>query len=98
MRVVKKKNLTGPRLVNDTHIASIVNNPSKDSDTDSRIREGNSDMIRWLREECELTKWEAHMLMGSIVEHKIGTYWTTTVTLIPKRYVPARCHELRDGN
>ena len=98
VRVVKKKNLTGPRLVNDTHIASIVNNPSKDSDTDSRIREGNSDMIRWLREECELTKWEAHMLMGSIVEHKIGTYWTTTVTLIPKRYVPARCHELRDGN
>lgn len=97
VRVVKNKNLTGPRLVNDTHIASIVSNPSKEADTDSRLREANSDMIRWLREDCGLTKWEAHMLMGSIVEHKIGTYWTTTVTLIPKRYVPARCHVLQDG-
>lgn len=98
VRVVNNKNLTGPRLVNDTHIASIINNPSKDSTTDSRIREGNSDMIRWLREDCGLTKWEAHMLMGSIVEHKIVTYWTSTATLIPKKYVPARCHVLQDGN
>jgi len=98
VRVVKNKNLTGPRLVNDTHIVSIINNPSKDSTTDSRIREGNSDMIRWLRENCGLTKWEAHMLMGSIVEHKIVTYWTSTATLIPKKYVPASCHELQDSN
>ena len=97
VRVVKKKNLTGPRLVNDEYIASIVSNPAEESDTDSRLREANSDMIRWLREECGLTKWEAHMLMGSIVSHKIGTYWTTTVTLIPKKYVPARCHALRDS-
>jgi amidase len=97
VRVVKNKRLTGPRLVNATHIVSIISNPSDDSTTDSRIREGNSDMIRWLREECELTKWEAHMLLGSIVEYKIGTYWTTTATLIPKQYVPARCHELLDG-
>ncbi|MBK9171194.1 MAG: acetamidase/formamidase family protein [Bryobacterales bacterium] len=98
VRVVKGKNLTGPRLVNATHIASIVNNPAKDSNTDSRLREGNSDMLRWLREECGLTLWESHMLIGSVVEHKIGTYWTTTVTLIPKRYVPARCHQLEDAS
>jgi len=98
VRVVKNKNLTGPRLVNDTHLVSIVSNPSKESDTDSRLREANSDMIRWLREDCDLTKWEAHMLMGSIVEHKIVTYWTSSATLIPKKYVPARCHELQDSN
>lgn len=97
VRVVKNKHLTGPRLVNDRYIASIVSNPSKDSSTDSRLREANSDMIRWLREECGLTVWQAHMLMGSVVEHKIGTYWTTTVTLIPRQYVPASCHELQDS-
>ena len=97
LRVVKNKNLTGPRLVNDRHIGSIINNPAEDSNTDSRLREGNSDMMRWLREECGLTLWEAHMLMGSVVEHKIGTYWTTTVTLIPKKYVPELCHQLQDS-
>lgn len=97
VRVVKNKHLTGPRLVNERYIASIVSNPSKDSSTDSRLREANSDMIRWLREECGLTLWQAHMLMGSVVEHKIGTYWTTTVTLIPKQYVPASCHHLQDS-
>ena len=52
-------------------------------------------MIRWLTGACELTAQEAHMLMGSVVEHKIITYSGSVATLMKKAYLPSKCHRLQ---
>jgi hypothetical protein len=45
-------------------------------------------MIRWLTEEYKLTHPEAHLLLGTAVQHKIVTYFGTVATLLPKKFLP----------
>jgi amidase len=88
VKVHKGKRLSIPRLVNDEYIISIGSQPEFRSSMDFGLRMANSDMIRWLTSEYGLTDPEAHMLMGSVVQHKIVTYFGTMATLIPRKYLP----------
>jgi hypothetical protein len=38
------------------------------------------------------------MLLGSVVEHKIVTYYGRVATLMPKKYLPPKCHTFGGGN
>lgn len=86
----KGKPLTAPRLVNGEYLMSIGAQPEFSSSMDYALRAANSDMLRWLTTEYKLTQPEAALLMGTVVEHKIATYFGTLATLIPRKYLGQR--------
>lgn len=88
VKVHKNKQLNMPRLVNDEYVASIGSQPEFHSSMDFALRSANSDMLNWLTSEYKLSGPEANLLMGTVVQHKIATYFGTVVTLIPRRYLP----------
>lgn len=90
VRVRKGKRLSIPRLVNEEFIISIASQPEFSSSMDAGVRAANSDMIDWLTSEYKLTHPEAHLLMGTAVQHKIVTYFGTVATLIPRKYLRGR--------
>ena len=59
------------------------------------MRSANSDMLHWLTTDYGLSGPEAHMLMGSVVQHKIVTYYGTVATLMPRKYLPANGKSVR---
>ncbi len=90
VRVHKGKRLSMPRLINENYIVSIASQPEFASSMEIGLRMANSDMLRWLTEEYGLTGPEAHLLLGTVVEHRIVTYYGSIATLIPRRYLPRR--------
>lgn len=90
VKLHKKKRLTIPRLVNDRYIISIGSQPEFRSSMDFALRTANSDMLHWLTSEYKLTAPEANLLIGTVVEHKIATYFGTVATSIPRRYLSGR--------
>jgi hypothetical protein len=76
-----------PRLINDKYIMSIGSQPEFRSSMDFALRSANSDMLRWLTGEYRLSAPEANLLMGTVVEHRIVTYFGTVATLIPRKYL-----------
>jgi acetamidase/formamidase len=90
VKVRKGQRLSIPRLINDEYIVSIASQPEFSSSMDLGVRAANSDMVNWLTKEYGLTAPEAHLLLGTVVQHKIVTYFGTMATLIPKKYLPKR--------
>lgn len=90
VKVHKGKRLSIPRLVNDQYLISIGSQPEFRSSMDFGLRAANSDMLQWLTTEYNLTQPEAHLLMGTAVQHKIVTYFGTMATLMPRKYLPKR--------
>jgi amidase len=90
VKVHKGKRLSIPRLVNDEYLISIASQPEFRSSMDIGVRTANSDMLNWLTTEYKLTAPEAHLLMGTVVQHKIVTYFGTVATLIPRKYLLKR--------
>lgn len=88
VKVHKGKRLTLPRLVNAEYLISIASQPEFSSNVDLGLQRANSDMILWLTSEYKLTQPEAHLLLGTVVQHKIVTYFGTVVTMIPRKYLP----------
>jgi amidase len=90
VRVHKNKRLSIPRLVNADYLISIAAQPEFQSSTDFALRAANADMLNWLTSEYKLTAPEANLLMGTVVQHKIVTYFGTVATLIPRKYLDRR--------
>ena len=88
--VHKGKHLTIPRLVNSDYIISIGSQPEFHSSMDFALRAANSDMLHWLMNEYKLSAPEANLLLGTVVQHKIVTYFGTMATLIPRKYLEKR--------
>ncbi|MBM3811170.1 MAG: acetamidase [Acidimicrobiia bacterium] len=89
VKVRKGRRISIPRLENDRYIVSIASQPEFNSSMDMAVRSANSDMIQWLTTDYKLTAPEAHLLMGTVVEHKIATYFGTVTAMIAKKYLPA---------
>ena len=89
VKVHKNKPLQMPRLVNADYIISIASQPEYRSSIDLALQKANSDMIRWLTSEYGLAPPEAHLLIGTVVQHKIVTYYGTVVAMIPRKYLPS---------
>jgi acetamidase/formamidase len=88
VKLHKNKRLSIPRLVNDDYIISIGSQPEFRSSMDFALRSANSDMLRWLTTEYKLTAPEANLLMGTVVQHKLVTYFGSMATLMPRKYLP----------
>jgi amidase len=91
VKLHKGKKISNPRLINDEYLISIASQAEFNSSMEIGLRRANTDMLNWLTNECGLTKPEAHVLMGGVVEHKIVTYYGSIATLIPKKHVPMKC-------
>lgn len=89
VRVLKGMRLAMPRLLNPTHIVSIASQAEWSSSLDGGLRDANSDMIQWLTSEYRLTTPEAHLLLGTVVQHKVVTYSGSAVAMIARQYLPA---------
>jgi acetamidase/formamidase len=83
--LLKGKPLSTPRLVNDEYLISIGAQPEFTSSMDQGLRIANADMFQWLTTEYGLTQPEAGLLMGTVVQHKIVTYFGSVATLIPRK-------------
>ncbi len=90
VKVYKGKHLSIPRLVNQDYLISIANQPEFHSSMDFALREANADMLEWLTSEYKLTAPEANLLMGTVIQHKIATYFGSVATLIPRKYLNKR--------
>jgi len=90
VRVLKGQRLTMPRLINSSHIVSIASQAEWHSSLEKGLQDANSDMIAWLTSEYQLTPPEAHLLLGTVVEHKVVTYSGSAVAMIPRKYLPQR--------
>ena len=88
VKLHKNKRLTIPRLVNEDYIISIGSQPEFRSSMDFGMRMANSDMLRWLTTDYKLSAPEANLLMGTVVQHRIVTYFGSVATLIPRKYLP----------
>ena len=88
VKAYKGKRLSIPRIVNDQYLISLASQPEFRSSMDVGVRTANTDMLQWLTSEYKLTPPEAHLLMGTVVEHKIATYFGSIATLIPRKYLP----------
>ncbi len=88
VRVGKGKRISIPRLINATHIVSIASQPEFSASMDIGVRTANSDMIAWMTTDYGLSQPEAHLLLGTVVEHKIVTYFGTIATMMRKQYLP----------
>lgn len=88
LTLLKDKPLSNPRLVNDEYIMSIGAQPEFTSSMDQGLRMANSDMFHWLVTDYKLTQPEAGLLMGTVIQHKIVTYFGTMATVMPRKYLP----------
>jgi acetamidase/formamidase len=88
VKVLKGMRLSMPRLINATHIVSIASQPEWHSSLEQGLQDANADMIRWLMEEYGLTMPEAHLLLGTVVQHKVVTYAGSAVAMIERKYLP----------
>jgi len=88
VKVLKGMRLSMPRLINATHIVSISSQPEWNSNLDRGLQDANSDMIQWLTGEYGLTLPEAHLLLGTVVQHKVVTYSGSAVAMIERKYLP----------
>ncbi len=88
--VHKGRHIPGPRIVNADYIISVGSQPEFHSSMDFALRAANADMLDWLTTEYKLTAPEANLLMGTVVEHKIVTYYGSVATLIPRRFLDKR--------
>jgi len=86
VRVHKGKRIGMPRLENAEHIVSIANG----TNFDRSMRAANSDMISWLMSDYGVTEPEAHLLIGSVVQHKIVLFSGSIATMIPKKFLVRR--------
>lgn len=91
VKLHKGRKASSPRLINDEYLISIASQAEFNASMEIGLRKANSDMLNWLTNECGLTKPEAHVLLGGVVEHKIVTYYGSIATLIPKKHVPMKC-------
>ena len=90
VKVHKGRHLSIPRLVNDEYLISIGSQPEFHSSMDFGLRTANADMLHWLTSEYKLSAPEANLLMGTVVRHKIVTYFGSMATLVPRRFVEKR--------
>jgi acetamidase/formamidase len=83
----KPKNMTWPRIANDTHIITTAQaRPAEDA-----FRLALVEMILWLEEEYGMSRGEAYLLLGQVLEARCTQFVNPTYTYVCKvnrRYLP----------
>jgi len=86
--LVKKANLTMPRLENRDYIITIGSQREFASTLDRGLQLATSDMVRWLTERYKLEPWAAHLLINAQAQYEVVTVMGSMALKIPKKYLP----------
>lgn len=86
--VIKRAQLTGPRVVTRDYIISVGSQAEFISTLDRAVQLATSDMVRWLTEEYKMEPWAAHMLIGAKGEYEVVTVMGSAALKIAKRWLP----------
>lgn len=78
--VLKGKQISWPRLENDTHIITIGNARP----LDQALQHATTEMIIWLQEDYDLEPLAVHTLLGQCVEYEIGNVFDPAYTMACK--------------
>jgi acetamidase/formamidase len=88
--VMKKANLSGPRVVTRDYIISVGSQAEFISTLDRAIQLATTDMVRWLTDEYKMEPWAAHMLISAKGEYEVVTVAGSAAIKIAKRWLPAQ--------
>lgn len=81
--------LSWPRFEDATHIGVIAQaRPAEDA-----FRSALCDLLKWLEAEYHLSKGEAYMLLGQVLEARVSAYVNPTfsyVAKVAKKYLPSK--------
>lgn len=80
VRVLKGQEIRWPRCENESHIMTVGNARP----LDQALQHSTSEMVRWLREDYELTVPALHTFMGQCVEYEIGNVFDPAYTIVCK--------------
>ncbi len=88
--LLKKENLTGPRVETADYIISIGSQPEFASSLDNALKIATTDMGQWLIHDYRLESWAAHLLIGYQGKYDVVTVMGSLALKIPKKYLPPR--------
>ncbi len=84
----RPKNMTWPRFINETHLISLAQaRPAEDA-----FRLALVEMVLWLEEEYGMSRGEAFLLLGQVLEARCTQFVNPTFTYVCKvnrKYLPA---------
>jgi amidase len=83
----KRQSISWPRVEHPDSLATLGATPGA---LETGFREAISEMLAWLTGEYGLTQQEAHTLLGLAAELRVGSWFTTSICEVPKRYLPSR--------
>jgi amidase len=88
--LLKRAELSNPRLQNADYIVSIGSQPEFASALDRALQIATSDMVNWLTKEYGMEPWAAHLLVGSQARYDIITVAGSVGLRISRKLLPAR--------
>jgi amidase len=89
VEVMKRAQLSGPRVTTRDYIISVGSQAEFISTLDRAVQLATSDMVRWLTQEYGMEPWAAHMLIGAKGEYEVVTVMGSAALKIAKRWLPA---------
>jgi len=90
VEVLKKANLSGPRVETADFIISVGSQPEFASSLDRALQMATSDMVNWLVKDYKLEPWAAHLLVGYQGKYDVVTVAGSMALKIPKKVLPPR--------
>ncbi len=86
--VVKRAQLTGPRVVTRDYIIAVGSQAEFISTLDRAVQLATTDMVRWLTSEYKMEPWAAHLLISAKGEYEVVTVMGSAAIKIAKRWLP----------
>ncbi|MDP6666167.1 MAG: acetamidase/formamidase family protein [Dehalococcoidia bacterium] len=84
----KGRELTGPRVENESHISSVGSQPEFSSSLNVGLQMATSDMAAWLTADHGFEDWAAHQLIGMVGIYDVVTVAGSVALRIPKANLP----------
>jgi acetamidase/formamidase len=90
VEVIKKAELTGPRVETADELISIGSQPEFASALDNGLKMATSDMVRWLVDRHGMEPWAAHLFIGYQGKYDVITVAGSMGLRVPKARLPKK--------
>lgn len=88
VEIVKKANLSGPRVETADELISIGSQPEFASALDNALKAATTDMAQWLQARYKLEPWAAHLFIGYQGKYDVITVAGSMGLRVPKARLP----------
>ena len=88
--LLKRAELSNPRLENAEYIISIGSQPEFASPLDRALQIATTDMANWLAKDYKMEPWAAHLLIGYQGKYDVITVAGSVGLRIPRKVLPRR--------